>query len=209
MSGLPSIRASPVHGVFECRAHASRLFSDVLDQAFLSSFKDGSPSLLPHIILDDPSTHPVRVLDLGCGTGAWVIFAASRLPNTEFVGYDLVNHQVALAYLDEDVSDRAGDAGSPDASLVDSLSSQKATAVKRHLSDRIHWAHGNFLLEPLPFEAAEFDHVRVCGIAKGVPENKVGSVCCGFHHSTDSRPSSGIRYCQKFGVFSLLEVILK
>ncbi|KAG8830053.1 hypothetical protein FRC17_005535 [Serendipita sp. 399] len=49
-----------------------------------------SPSLSPFIDNSNPATHPRRVLDVGCGTGAWCLKAAEYWPNTRFVGLDLV-----------------------------------------------------------------------------------------------------------------------
>ncbi|KAG8776936.1 hypothetical protein FRC16_004359 [Serendipita sp. 398] len=49
-----------------------------------------SPSLSPFIDNSNPATHPRRVLDVGCGTGAWCLKAAQYWPNTRFVGLDLV-----------------------------------------------------------------------------------------------------------------------
>ncbi|KAG6837675.1 hypothetical protein H0H93_004951 [Arthromyces matolae] len=85
---------------------------------------------------------PDRTLDLGCGTGTWIIEAAKQWPTCEFVGFDLVNIQIPLKMLDDSVS------------------------------RRIEWRHGNFLTTRLPFEDDEFDHVHMQAIAKGVPENK-------------------------------------
>lgn len=48
------------------------------------------PSLVPTIHTSDPSTHPKRVLDLGCGTGAWCVAAAQVWPYTQFTGLDMV-----------------------------------------------------------------------------------------------------------------------
>lgn len=55
-----------------------------------TSTPSNSPSLLQHIIPQDPTTHPRRVLDVGCGSGSWCINAASQWPNASFVGVDLV-----------------------------------------------------------------------------------------------------------------------
>ncbi|THH12799.1 hypothetical protein EW146_g7352 [Bondarzewia mesenterica] len=89
---------------------------------------------------------PRRVLDLGCGTGIWSIEAARAWPETEFVGFDLVNIQISLSCLEPSVA------------------------------RRISWQHGNFLSTKLPFEDDSFDHVHIIGIARGVPENKWSSL---------------------------------
>ncbi|GLB35880.1 putative O-methyltransferase [Lyophyllum shimeji] len=87
---------------------------------------------------------PERVLDLGCGTGTWIIEASKEWPACQFVGFDLINIQIPLKLLDESVA------------------------------RRVEWRHGNFLTTRLPFEDDEFDHVHIQAIAKGVPENKWG-----------------------------------
>ncbi|KAI0031418.1 hypothetical protein K488DRAFT_52142 [Vararia minispora EC-137] len=86
---------------------------------------------------------PERALDLGCGTGAWIINTARKYwKETEFVGFDLVNIQIPTAYLES------------------------------QLASRISWQHGNFLSQRLPFDDNSFDFVRIMSIARGVPENK-------------------------------------
>ncbi|KAJ1310077.1 hypothetical protein OPQ81_006829 [Rhizoctonia solani] len=97
---------------------------------------------------------PAKVLDLGCGTGYWIIKAAHQWTQTQFVGFDLVPIQPSL----ERVTSRSG------------VSTSKTHADLR-LHERIHWVHGNFL-EKLPFEDSEFDFVRCRKIARGVPESK-------------------------------------
>lgn len=91
-----------------------------------------------------PDGPPQRTLDLGCGTGTWVIEAAKEWLACQFVGFDLVNIQIPLKMLEDSVA------------------------------KRIEWVHGNFLTNKLPFEDDEFDHVHIQAIAKGVPENKWG-----------------------------------
>lgn len=97
---------------------------------------------------------PTKVLDLGCGTGYWIIKAAHLWTQTEFVGFDLVPIQPDL----ERVTSRSG-----------------SSTIKDHadlrLHERIRWVHGNFL-EKLPFPDGEFDFVRCRKIARGVPESK-------------------------------------
>jgi SAM-dependent methyltransferase len=87
---------------------------------------------------------PVRSLDLGCGTGTWVLEAAREWPGCEFVGFDLVNVQPPRHLLENSVA------------------------------KRIEWIHGNFLTNKLPFDDDEFDHVHIQSIARSVPENKWG-----------------------------------
>ncbi|KAJ7925937.1 S-adenosyl-L-methionine-dependent methyltransferase [Mycena leptocephala] len=90
---------------------------------------------------------PERSLDLGCGTGAWVIDAAKQWPDCDFVGFDLVDIQIPLKSLPQEYAS---------------------------IAERISWVHGNFLTNKLPFEDDEFDHVHIHAIAQGVPENKWG-----------------------------------
>ncbi|KAJ7361581.1 hypothetical protein DFH08DRAFT_844607 [Mycena albidolilacea] len=90
---------------------------------------------------------PEHSLDLGCGTGAWVIDAAKEWPTCDFVGFDLVDIQIPLKTLPPEYAS---------------------------IAERITWVHGNFLTNKLPFEDDEFDHVHVHAIAQGVPENKWG-----------------------------------
>ncbi|CAE6347941.1 unnamed protein product [Rhizoctonia solani] len=96
---------------------------------------------------------PAKVLDLGCGTGHWIIKAAHQWSRTEFVGFDLVPIQPNL----------------------ERVTGQWTTKAKDHpglrLHERIRWVHGNFL-DGLPFQDNEFDFVRCRKIARGVPESK-------------------------------------
>ncbi|KAG9003285.1 hypothetical protein FRB94_003231 [Tulasnella sp. JGI-2019a] len=54
-----------------------------------------------------PDGPPKRVLDLGCGTGAWVLRAAEHWKETCFVGFDLVRIQPDLNLLEHDPPDKA------------------------------------------------------------------------------------------------------
>ncbi|KAL5485825.1 hypothetical protein ACEPAI_6867 [Sanghuangporus weigelae] len=85
---------------------------------------------------------PKRVLDLGCGSGTWIIAAANAWPETTFVGFDVHTRQPNLSLL-----------------------------KRSDLAQRIEWVHGNFL-EFLPFADAEFDFVRAQSIGLGVPEDE-------------------------------------
>ncbi|OCH90906.1 hypothetical protein OBBRIDRAFT_834627 [Obba rivulosa] len=87
-------------------------------------------------------TPPQRVLDLGCGSGSWLLEAARMWKNTHFTGLDIVPLHPDLKQLG--LSDMAS---------------------------RITWVHANFL-EGLPFSDEEFDYVRVTRIARAVPEHK-------------------------------------
>lgn len=110
-----------------------------LDNRFVKHLRGGSVSL---VNFSDKEPLPERSLDLGCGTGTWVVDAAKEWPKCEFVGFDLVNIQISLKLLDPS------------------------------LAERITWVHGNFLTTKLPFDDDEFDHVHIQSIARGVPENK-------------------------------------
>ncbi|TDL28128.1 S-adenosyl-L-methionine-dependent methyltransferase [Rickenella mellea] len=111
---------------------------DVLDHLFFKQMKQS----VSYIDLKDG--HPERSLDLGCGSGAWVLDAAKEWPDCQFVGFDLVNMQPPICMLDQDPS----------------------------LKGRIQWVHGNFLTTKLPFDDDEFDHIHIQAIARTVPENK-------------------------------------
>ncbi|KAI0632418.1 hypothetical protein C8Q77DRAFT_922881 [Trametes polyzona] len=96
-------------------------------------------------------TPPARVLELGCGTGTWILNAAREWKNSHFVGLDVVPLH-------------------PDLVQVGSFD----------LASRITWVQANFCrltyrfpsLERLPFPNEEFDYVRVVRVARGVPEDK-------------------------------------
>ncbi|KAH9889995.1 hypothetical protein C8Q73DRAFT_147103 [Cubamyces lactineus] len=85
---------------------------------------------------------PSRVLDLGCGTGTWILDAAREWKDSYFVGLDVVPLH-------------------PDLIQVGSFD----------LASRITWVQANFL-ERLPFPNEEFDYVRLVRVARGVPEDK-------------------------------------
>ncbi|KDQ20946.1 hypothetical protein BOTBODRAFT_26959 [Botryobasidium botryosum FD-172 SS1] len=76
-------------------------------------------------------TPPANVLDLGTGTGAWVIQAAHLWPSTKFVGFDLVPIQSDPKYISGD------------------------------FASRIRWVHGNFLEKlPFSDDHFDFVHIR-------------------------------------------------
>ncbi|EPQ54467.1 hypothetical protein GLOTRDRAFT_121617 [Gloeophyllum trabeum ATCC 11539] len=91
-------------------------------------------------------TPPTKVLDLGCGTGTWVLECAKTWKKCHFVGLDVVPLHPDLPQV-----------GSSD------------------LASRITWVQANFL-EGLPFPNEEFDFVHVKRIARGVPEDKWDSL---------------------------------
>ncbi|KAK1232824.1 hypothetical protein PQX77_004050 [Marasmius sp. AFHP31] len=88
---------------------------------------------------DEP---PTKVLDIGCGTGSWILDSARVWRNCHFVGLDVVPLH-------------------PDLIQVGSMD----------MAQRITWVQHNFL-EGLPFPNEEFDFVRIKRIARGVPEDK-------------------------------------
>ncbi|KZT25388.1 hypothetical protein NEOLEDRAFT_359341 [Neolentinus lepideus HHB14362 ss-1] len=94
-------------------------------------------------VFDPP---PTKVLDIGCGTGTWVLECAKLWKKCHFIGLDLVPLHPDLQQV-----------GSSD------------------LAARITWVQANFL-EGLPFPNEEFDFVRVKRIARGVPEDKWDSL---------------------------------
>jgi SAM-dependent methyltransferase len=111
-----------------------------LDVRFVKYLREGSVSFF-----DFPEEErPERCLDIGCGTGSWVIEAAKEWPKCDFIGLDLVNMQIPLNILDSSVR------------------------------ERIQWIHGNFLTSRLHFEDDSFDHIHISSIATSVPENKWG-----------------------------------
>ncbi|RDB17885.1 hypothetical protein Hypma_000730 [Hypsizygus marmoreus] len=112
---------------------------DVWETSFC---QDICESLTWHVF----KTPPSKVLDLGCGTGTWILNCARSWKDSQFVGLDLVPLQPDLQYV-----------GSSD------------------LAARITWVHSNFL-DGLPFPNDEFDFVHVKRIALGVPEDKWDSL---------------------------------
>ncbi|CCM00104.1 uncharacterized protein FIBRA_02131 [Fibroporia radiculosa] len=87
---------------------------------------------------------PRKVLDIGCGNGIWVIEAAKKWMDTQFVGIDLEKCQPDLTRPEYELE---------------------------NYSQRIEWQHIDFL-EPLPFATGEFDFVRFCVIGLAVPEDE-------------------------------------
>ncbi|KAJ4491492.1 hypothetical protein C8J55DRAFT_504342 [Lentinula edodes] len=94
-------------------------------------------------VFEDP---PTKVLDIGCGTGSWILDCARIWRICHFVGMDLVPIQPDLQQV-----------GSSD------------------LAHRVTWIQGNFL-ESLPFPNEEFDFVHIKRISLGVPEDKWDSL---------------------------------
>ncbi|KAI0342774.1 S-adenosyl-L-methionine-dependent methyltransferase [Trametopsis cervina] len=135
---LPGEKPYPVKYATEQLAH------DNWNHMFLKSLSQG-------LTLRQYETPPANILDLGCGSGLWVIEAAKAWPYSQFTGYDCLQIQ-------------------PDLKVMSS--SQPGLG---DLTNRIKWIHGNFL-DPLPFEDSSFDFVRICGVGLGVPEDEWQSV---------------------------------
>ncbi|KZV93841.1 hypothetical protein EXIGLDRAFT_835431 [Exidia glandulosa HHB12029] len=110
---------------------------DVMDHLELVKLKGGTGSMV-----DFSNGFPKKALDLGCGTGSWIMEAASQWPETRFVGFDLVPVQINLSL------------------------------AHPSIASRVEWVHGNFLTHKLPFADGEFDHVHIRYISRGVPEDK-------------------------------------
>ncbi|KDQ62491.1 hypothetical protein JAAARDRAFT_170906 [Jaapia argillacea MUCL 33604] len=89
---------------------------------------------------------PTKVLDLGCGTGSWILECARQWKDCHFVGLDIVPLHPDLQQV----------------GLFD-------------LASRVTWVQANFL-DKLPFPNEEFDYVHIKRIARGVPEDKWDSL---------------------------------
>ncbi|KAK2465367.1 hypothetical protein APHAL10511_002721 [Amanita phalloides] len=96
-------------------------------------------------------TPPTRVLDLGCGTGSWILSCAKLWKDCHFVGLDIAPRILLLELLGFRQTCKY---------LLPSNSSV-LTSLSLSLS-----------LETLPFPDDEFDYVHVKRIALGVPEDK-------------------------------------
>ncbi|KAG8813597.1 hypothetical protein FRC18_002389 [Serendipita sp. 400] len=169
--------------------------ADSLDVAFRLQLFEGNPSSIPAIRLDNPKTHPQRCLDVGCGSGDWLLAAAKVWPNTTFVGLDLmIGHQLPVQLLHglgTSATSPVGATRDPGSSTPSSISHLRTTSVNGQnptnnnianesstgvaelsvLESRIQWVQANFL-KTLPFYDDEFDYVHISGISRGVPEDK-------------------------------------
>ena len=121
-----------------------------------------SVSLIKH------ATPPTRVLDIGCGTGAWVFSASNEWPNARFVGLDVAQAFPDLGAVSELLSDEKSTRGKR---LSFSTSRRMSKEWKGRVNakpsgkhDRIQFVEADFL-QGLPFRDEEFDYVHVKGIA--------------------------------------------
>lgn len=121
-----------------------QLAYDNWNQMFLTS-------LCRSITMHQFETPPSKVLDLGCGTGLWVLEAAKQWTSSTFVGFDVLRVQPNLGR----------------SKIASSISSTSTN----NFASRIQWMHGNFL-ERLPFESGHFDFIRLCCLGMGVPEDE-------------------------------------
>ena len=153
------------------QTHSDNMYRDSLDLAFRLHLFDGSPSAIPLFRLDDPATHPRRCLDLGCGSGEWIIAAAKLWPHTTFVGLDLVPPQLSLVDATS-LSNQATLQPTNPTNLGSHPTLGASTSLPASGQHRVQWVQANFL-RTLPFYAGEFDYIRLSGIARGVPEDKV------------------------------------
>ncbi|KAI0693970.1 hypothetical protein BC835DRAFT_1415601 [Cytidiella melzeri] len=104
------------------------------DMWMRSCFKD--------LMWHSPDVAPKKVLELGCGSGSWILNSTRHWNDTHFVGLDIVPLHPDLHQLG---------------------SSQ--------LAGRVTWVQANFL-ERLPFQDEEFDLIYARRIARGIPEDK-------------------------------------
>lgn len=109
---------------------------DIWDNMFFESIW-GSPT-----VYNFP-TPPAHVLDIGCGTGWWIMNMARRWPDTTFIGFDIAEIQPYLPSYEH---------------FAD-------------IADRITWINGNFL-DVFPFPDDHFDYVRACRAALAIPEDE-------------------------------------
>ncbi|KAF8502554.1 hypothetical protein BU17DRAFT_101935 [Hysterangium stoloniferum] len=154
--------AFPSTATYPLSYHKKALASDSLDHFTLKSFHQSCSAI--DFTFRSP---PTRCLDLGCGTGAWILEAANEWPECHFIGFDLVDIQLPSHLF-------------PPA-----------------LSRRIKWMHGSFLstlpfgndfsclhlkkpsvltYASLISEDEFFDHIHIRHIARGIPEDKWDSV---------------------------------
>ncbi|KAF9512047.1 hypothetical protein BS47DRAFT_1115948 [Hydnum rufescens UP504] len=91
---------------------------------------------------------PSRILDIGCGTGSWILNAALEWPAARIVGLDQ-------------------DPIFPDLETLEQHDDNPSSSMY----SKIQFVQADFLAG-LPFQDCEFDFVHVKGIAAGIPEDK-------------------------------------
>ncbi|KAG7440858.1 uncharacterized protein BT62DRAFT_564742 [Guyanagaster necrorhizus] len=103
---------------------------------------------------------PTKVLDIGCGTGAWILECARTWRDCHFVGLDCVPlHPDLLQVGSSDLAHR----------ITWTQSNLYVTFVAQSRPSPTYLVHS---LEFLPFPNEEFDFVHIKRIALGVPEDK-------------------------------------
>lgn len=140
---------------------------------------------------------PSKVLDLGCGTGTWILNCARAWKDAHFVGLDIVppRESPLHARAVERVAKPATRPHEPSSRPSDSAPRQNQPALRTperpsraservtrasepslrppttRPPERITWVQANFLAR-LPFPNDEFDFVHAKRIARGVPEDR-------------------------------------
>ncbi|KAI0702334.1 hypothetical protein BC835DRAFT_1263900 [Cytidiella melzeri] len=136
------LRGSKVH----CFPRAEAPWPMAYDREILELSLMDSPLIQAlrdcHSFVEFHGKNPRRCLDLGTAVGNWVVDTARTFPECTFVGFDLMDIQTSLKYVEPSVA------------------------------NRITWVHGNFLKFPLPFEDDEFDYIHLSNVALAVPEHK-------------------------------------
>ncbi|KAK7469316.1 hypothetical protein VKT23_003797 [Stygiomarasmius scandens] len=107
-------------------------------------------------VFDKP---PSRVLDIGCGTGSWILDCAMKWKHTYFVGeFRPICSTPRISTRTEGLD-------------IVPLHPDLQQVGSADLARRVTWHQGNFL-EGLPFPNEEFDFVHIKRIGMGVPEDK-------------------------------------
>ncbi|EKM55896.1 uncharacterized protein PHACADRAFT_184637, partial [Phanerochaete carnosa HHB-10118-sp] len=134
--------------LLRCASFCDRAFKNGIDHALVEGVKGNQ-------MFFDFGFHngqtPTRCLDLGTTYGDWVIDTAKHLPQCTFVGFDMVDIQIPLKYIEPSIA------------------------------SRVEWVHGNFCESPLPFKDEEFDYIHVESIAHGVRERDWDSLFQELH----------------------------
>ncbi|KAF8337611.1 uncharacterized protein EI90DRAFT_2671152 [Cantharellus anzutake] len=143
-------------------------FDDYDHHSFTNTIR--SVSLIKH------ASPPTRVLDIGCGTGAWVFSASNEWPNARFVGIDIARTFPDMSALAELLGEENTGRNSKRSSFSSGRRwsrewKGKGTAKSTAKYDRIQFVEADFL-QGLPFRDEEFDYIHVKSIAGGVPEHK-------------------------------------